>query len=462
MVLSRDAEAGALLLFECPLVAFQLGQHMPEGTPPEGSGQDEYVLARALFEKGVPTSDWLKKYACTADVPPGIGDKGLARLAREYSRSIAHVRSVVRVVTSNAFSLDTAVMRIKYGAAFFSAAAYLNHACNPNCMSRRMGGNMAVFALRDIKAGEEATHSYISMDLLSQPVRSRARHFFFECRCKRCVVERGSPPDPKLAALGYPRDFGGTVAEKSITAFKLALALNVGPCEVLEAGDACLQGGCFQFLRAHPLASIEITVPYLSALWKAMVSGVQDAAAEAWANDTARSPRGSRRRHAAIAATELFGAAVAQLTWAGALDVGVGRVLHIESRVHKLLLLQCGAGQGARTGAVKGGEGLLLLAKMHGESLDVLREDESCLAVCPPSIKRVGASLRQICRAFTAGQSKEVAAVLSPCCVWCLGSKGGGGCVVCPACGCVSYCTVQCRKQDATHDTFCEGFRSIL
>lgn len=53
------------------------------------------------------------------------------------------------------------VLRIKYGAAFFAEAALLNHACAPNCQSRRMGGNMAIFSTRPIRAGEELTHSVL-------------------------------------------------------------------------------------------------------------------------------------------------------------------------------------------------------------------------------------------------------------------------------------------------------------
>jgi hypothetical protein len=76
------------------------------------------------------------------------------------------VLAIFRAVANNAFALDTFVLRIKYAAAFYELAAYFNHSCDPNCLSLRMGGNMAIFAARDIKKGEEMCHSYVPVHLL--------------------------------------------------------------------------------------------------------------------------------------------------------------------------------------------------------------------------------------------------------------------------------------------------------
>ena len=99
----------------------------------------------------------------------------------------ADVNAVFRVMTNNAFSLDTMVLRIAFGAAFFSKAAYFNHSCAPNALSLRMGGNMAIFAQRDIAVGEELTHSYIASHMLLTDRAKRAQHLHFTCSCVRCV-----------------------------------------------------------------------------------------------------------------------------------------------------------------------------------------------------------------------------------------------------------------------------------
>lgn len=50
--------------------------------------------------------------------------------------------------------------------------AYINHSCEPNVGMR---GDIVAVAMRDIKAGEELTQDYSTID---------ARDFSFECSCK--------------------------------------------------------------------------------------------------------------------------------------------------------------------------------------------------------------------------------------------------------------------------------------
>jgi SET domain-containing protein len=39
-------------------------------------------------------------------------------------------------------------------------AAFINHSCDPNCEIDEIKGRIWIFALRDIKAGEELTYDY--------------------------------------------------------------------------------------------------------------------------------------------------------------------------------------------------------------------------------------------------------------------------------------------------------------
>ncbi|MFY9675880.1 MAG: SET domain-containing protein-lysine N-methyltransferase [Terriglobales bacterium] len=46
----------------------------------------------------------------------------------------------------------------------FGVAAFINHACKPNCETDQIAGKMWVVALRDIEPGEELTYDYCLYD----------------------------------------------------------------------------------------------------------------------------------------------------------------------------------------------------------------------------------------------------------------------------------------------------------
>ena len=196
LLLTRSVPAGTLLLFEAPLVAYQTGQEPASCMesewrgllPADGAGAlDEFILAHQLLAAG-KRGAWCDAYAATAEIPGGAESAAAVEaLSASFGVEPGEAARVVRAVASNAFSLDTCLTRIKFGAALFAQAAYLNHSCDPNCVSRRMGGNMAVFALRDLAEGEEATHSYVPLEVLATPRGVRAQHLFFPCQCTRCT-----------------------------------------------------------------------------------------------------------------------------------------------------------------------------------------------------------------------------------------------------------------------------------
>ena len=79
---------------------------------------------------------------------------------------------------------------VDFGFGLFPAlAAAFNHSCEPTTNFCAAGGFMRARALRDIKAGEQLTVSYVN---LFEPRRTRAHQLMeakhFVCRCPRCSV----------------------------------------------------------------------------------------------------------------------------------------------------------------------------------------------------------------------------------------------------------------------------------
>ena len=137
-------------------------------------------------------------------------------LAREIGGDVTaeDVAAVHAAVCANAFALEAMCTRLNYGAGFFRAAAYVNHSCDPNCLSLRLGGNMAIFAARDVAAGEELTHSYLPSHQLLLPSAARRPLLTFDCACPRCARNvngrgadgNGNPETPeKTETRTHPR-----------------------------------------------------------------------------------------------------------------------------------------------------------------------------------------------------------------------------------------------------------------
>lgn len=93
-------------------------------------------------------------------LPPGSTEADFTSVCSATNLTPESLSVLYRVVCGNAFALQTPLFGVEYGAAFFKAAARINHSCNPNCLSIRLGGNMAVFACQAITPGDEITHSY--------------------------------------------------------------------------------------------------------------------------------------------------------------------------------------------------------------------------------------------------------------------------------------------------------------
>ncbi|PVV00771.1 hypothetical protein BB560_004835 [Smittium megazygosporum] len=76
------------------------------------------------------------------------------------------------------------------GYALYPKAFLLNHDCNPNCTPVFEGRHLHMKAVRDIKSGEELTHSYINnISSLTQRRNLLLKNYNFVCKCHFCLAE---------------------------------------------------------------------------------------------------------------------------------------------------------------------------------------------------------------------------------------------------------------------------------
>ncbi|EKX45580.1 hypothetical protein GUITHDRAFT_108453 [Guillardia theta CCMP2712] len=394
VIASKRMGEGELVWFEEPCAIVKPGMEI-EGLPNQS---DEWLLTYLLLQHGSDEA-WSASYVTDARSAEIESNENVAWIAKEFGCSQKTVLSVFRAVANNAFSLDTALLRVKYGAAFYRAASYFNHSCFPNCFSRRMGGNMAMFTNRPCKQGEELTHSYLPVELLAAPIEVRAANLHFVCECERCRAERRELQSSPLRALGFTKEFSSSELGRCVADFKVTCVASHSKvalpdeCElIVSQGNACIDA-CFSFLRAHPVAALEVVIPYLQALWGGLVAGSATLTA-AFASGEASKEK-ARLRRGARAAASLFQHAARTLReeYGEVVPGPVAKMLQAESSVMLFLL----DGSGSENTARDVVEGLRGIHDMHGNSLLVLNEDLSCVDLfedltCP--------SLRQCCSEF--------------------------------------------------------------
>jgi uncharacterized protein len=76
------------------------------------------------------------------------------------------------------FSLESG--KIIDGGRLGNNARWINHSCEPNCEAREEDGRVFIYALRDLKAGEELNYDYgLILEQRHTPAIKKA----YECRC---------------------------------------------------------------------------------------------------------------------------------------------------------------------------------------------------------------------------------------------------------------------------------------
>lgn len=111
-------------------------------------------------------------------------------------------------------------------AALFLLVARANHSCDPVCALGSAGasGELALYALRDLDAGEEVLYSYLGGHFTLQPTHARRRQLMqaklFECRCRRCMApeEAAWLPCGAAGCSGFLRPASDTDADTSAAA----------------------------------------------------------------------------------------------------------------------------------------------------------------------------------------------------------------------------------------------------
>jgi hypothetical protein len=120
-----------------------------------------------------------------------------AALGKDVGSEFAYLYGVISKEQCNSFGLYTYCYegprhdRQSYATALFPFAIFFNHSCSPN-VGRMYNhqGNMEFFALRDIPKGQEATITYLSLDLSRRERQELLKSvFFFTCDCARCEAE---------------------------------------------------------------------------------------------------------------------------------------------------------------------------------------------------------------------------------------------------------------------------------
>ena len=233
-VAARDVARGECVLFEAPLAAVhaksQLAENLPDDT-------NEWQLVSSLLAQGVRwgggrggggSGGGGDEEGVAYAVSPALDGEGgggvladatAALLAERHDVPPELAKHTYRVVCSNAFALESLALRVSYGAAFFPQAARFNHSCDPSCLSVRVGDHMAVWAVCDVAAGLELTHSYLAPHLLLLPEARRAELLNFRCRCRRCAEERAAPPGRAAASerLLFPPGYATTAGGRTAT-----------------------------------------------------------------------------------------------------------------------------------------------------------------------------------------------------------------------------------------------------
>lgn len=75
----------------------------------------------------------------------------------------------------------------KWPYSLFRIVARINHSCAPNaCAHYRPSGTEAVYALRDIEAGEEIEIAYFDITMAFSDRQARAKSWGFQCSCPVC------------------------------------------------------------------------------------------------------------------------------------------------------------------------------------------------------------------------------------------------------------------------------------
>ena len=127
---------------------------------------------------GQPTSAW------PSQIHPSVPAHERQRIEEQHAARTGKEATLISIFQTNCMEMGA-------GAAVFPHAARFNHSCNPNaCFSWNSAiGKETIHSMRDIKAGEELTISYVDMEHDKRLRAWELRHYGFVCGCPACGDE---------------------------------------------------------------------------------------------------------------------------------------------------------------------------------------------------------------------------------------------------------------------------------
>ncbi|KAL0037294.1 hypothetical protein WJX79_000145 [Trebouxia sp. C0005] len=152
-------------------------------SPPHGNSTADVCGTRRLF----PAID---------SAVGGLSVGGVAQCCTQQSKSSAPWHTEAELSQVQRGRAASGIHKAKedvVGREMYITASFFNHSCEPNCIKKRVHGHSglaSVTALRDIKAGEALTISYIDLELPRSARQLELKtSFFFDCKCVRCETE---------------------------------------------------------------------------------------------------------------------------------------------------------------------------------------------------------------------------------------------------------------------------------
>ena len=106
-----------------------------------------------LKQSGIHNNGLYAKTAIKEDTPiiQYVGEKLTHKQANKRALSKKH-ELIYLFVLNNRYVID--------GDVKYNLAKYINHSCEPNCYTNIVNGEIWIYALRDIKKGEELSYDY--------------------------------------------------------------------------------------------------------------------------------------------------------------------------------------------------------------------------------------------------------------------------------------------------------------
>ncbi|DBA72574.1 TPA: hypothetical protein ACH3X2_010328 [Trebouxia sp. C0005] len=148
-------------------------------SPPHGNSTADVCGTRRLF----PAID---------SAVGGLSVGGVAQCCTQQSKSSAPWHTEAELSQVQRGRAASGIHKAKedvVGREMYITASFFNHSCEPNCIKKRVHGHSglaSVTALRDIKAGEALTISYIDLELPRSARQLELKtSFFFDCKCVR-------------------------------------------------------------------------------------------------------------------------------------------------------------------------------------------------------------------------------------------------------------------------------------